>query len=41
MTMTENELFIDPDYLDWLEERAKETLEREAWEASFHFSENY
>jgi hypothetical protein len=41
MRLVEEELFNDPFYLEWLEERAEEAREMEALEASFHFSENY
>ena len=41
LRLAEEELFNDPDYLDWLEERAEEAREMEAWEESFRFSEVY
>ena len=41
LRLAEEELFNDPEYNEWLEERAEEAREMEAWEASFRFSENY
>lgn len=41
LRLAEEELFNDPEYNEWLEERAEESREMEAWEASFRFSENY
>lgn len=41
MQLVEEELFNDPFYLEWLEERAEEAREMEALEASYRFSENY
>lgn len=41
LRLAEEELFNDPDYLDWLEERAEEARQMQDWEASFPFSETY
>jgi hypothetical protein len=41
LRLAEEELFNDPEYLEWLEERAEEAREMQDLEASYRFSENY